>query len=187
MIIFNLKYRKMENEFCHDPAAMDFKCNVLHQIWTHPFDIWHSSVQSTLGSVKELISTQNSMHHGILGTHCFFLDELQRRLQHTAVSNIKWLGPKWRRKLHFKETRPWIHCPYKLVELHVLLHIFQLPIVSPWNLSYLEEESRFKWYVKQFKISNIILIILNHKRHTPNKLGGSRRGPVIVKSTSFWK
>ena len=31
------------------------KCNVLRHIWTHPFDILHSSVQTTLGSVEKTI------------------------------------------------------------------------------------------------------------------------------------
>ena len=53
--------------------TIPLKCNLLRQIWIHPFDILHSSVTvTTLGSLEQLISTQNFMQHGILGTICFF-------------------------------------------------------------------------------------------------------------------
>ena len=41
---------------------------------THPFEILHSSVQTTLGSVEQLISTQNfMMTNGFLSVDgCFF-------------------------------------------------------------------------------------------------------------------
>ena len=68
------------------------KCNFLRQIWAHPFDILHSSVQTTLGSVEQLISTQIACHNGILGTDCLVFDRPQCCLLR-ALSNIKRLGP----------------------------------------------------------------------------------------------
>ena len=69
---------------------LSLKCNFLRQIWTHPFDITYSSVQTR--SVGQLINTRNIMPHGILGI--VFFDGPQRCL-HRAVSNtyIKLVGP----------------------------------------------------------------------------------------------
>ena len=76
------------------------KCNLLHQIWTHPYHIWHSSVQIALGSVEQLICTQNFMPHGILGTDCFSMDASIACTELCQISN-GWVQI-WRSKFHFK-------------------------------------------------------------------------------------
>ena len=72
-------------------AIYPLKCNLLRKILNPPILYLHSSVQTALGSVEQLTTTQNFMPHGILGTY-FFTDPMQHYL-HRGESNINTLGP----------------------------------------------------------------------------------------------
>ena len=114
---FNLGYTSWDTKWCSlywdspdslswqiifmptDCCLWIFKCNLLRQIRTHPFDILHSSVQTMLGSVKQLITTQNYMPHGILlGYGLFFFRQTPALSEQTEVCQISngWVQGWWR-------------------------------------------------------------------------------------------
>ena len=103
--------------------------------WTHQFDILHNSVQTTLGSVEQLISSQNYIPPGILGTDCFFMDP-------SVVCTELWQKSNgwvliWGSKLHReKQESCWAN-----LHLRTMAHL-----LSDWLV----------WYFPQWKWSTSI-------------------------------